>query len=46
MVVEEVKGKNVVMVGSAQAGTPETIKMCQYAESIGADGAMVVLPYY
>ncbi len=46
MVVEEVKGKNVVMAGAAQAGTPETIKMCQYAESIGADGAMVVLPYY
>jgi len=46
MVVEEVKGKNVVLAGAAQAGTPETIKMCQYAESIGADGAMVVLPYY
>jgi len=46
MVVEEVKGKNVVLAGAAHAGTPETIKMCQYAESIGADGAMVVLPYY
>ncbi len=46
MVVEEVKGKNVILAGAAQAGTPETIKMCQYAESIGADGALVVLPYY
>jgi 4-hydroxy-tetrahydrodipicolinate synthase len=46
MVVEEVKGKNVVLAGAAHAGTPETIKMCQHAESIGADGAMVVLPYY
>jgi len=46
MVVEEVKEKNVVLAGAAQAGTPETIKMCQYAESIGADGAMIVLPYY
>jgi len=46
MVVEEVKGKNVVLAGAAHAGTPETIKMCQYAESVGADGAMVVLPYY
>ena len=46
MVVEEVKGKNVVLPGAAQAGTAETIKMCQYADSIGADGAMVVAPYY
>ncbi len=46
MVVEEVKGKNVVMAGAAHAGTPETIKMCQYAQSVGADGVMVVLPYY
>ena len=46
MVVEEVNGKNVVLAGAAYAGTPETIKMCQYAESIGADGVMVVLPYY
>jgi 4-hydroxy-tetrahydrodipicolinate synthase len=46
VVVEEVKGENVVMAGAAHAGTQETIKMCQYAQSIGADGAMVVLPYY
>ena len=46
MVVEEVKGENVVLAGAAQAGTRETIKMCQYAESIGADGVQVVLPYY
>ena len=46
MVVEEVKGKNVVMPGAAQAGTRETIKMCQYAESVGADGVQVILPYY
>ncbi len=46
MVVEEVKGKNVVLAGAAQAGTRETIKMCQYAESVGADGVQVVLPYY
>ncbi len=46
MVVEEVKGKNVVLTGAAHAGTPETIKMCQYAESVGADGVQVVLPYY
>ncbi len=46
MVVEEVKGENVVMAGAGRAGTAETIKMCQYADSAGADGAMVVHPYY
>ncbi len=46
MVVEEVKGKNVVLAGAGRAGTLETIKMCQYAESVGADGAQIVLPYY
>jgi len=46
MVVEEVKGQNVVIVGAGRAATRETIKMCQYAESVGADGAMVIVPYY
>lgn len=46
MVVEEVNGRNPVIAGAGQAGTQETIKRCQYAESVGADGAMVVLPYY
>ncbi len=46
MVVEEVNGENVVLAGGAQAGTPETIKMCQYAESVGADAVQIVLPYY
>ncbi len=46
MVAEEVKGQHVVMVGAGRAGTRESIKMCQYAESVGADGAMVIVPYY
>jgi len=46
MVVEEVKGKNVILAGTGRAGTRETIKMCQYAESVGADGVQVILPYY
>jgi len=46
MVVEEVNGRNPVIAGAAQAGTQETIKRCQYAESVGADGVLVVLPYY
>jgi len=45
-VVEEAAGRVVVMAGCAHAGTRETIKACQVAESVGADGALVVLPYY
>lgn len=46
MVVEEVNGRLPVFAGTARAGTQETIKMCQYAQSVGADGVQVVLPYY
>jgi len=46
MVVEEVDGRLPVIAGTGRAGTIETIKMCRYAESAGADGVMVVLPYY
>lgn len=46
MVVEEVDGRHPVIAGAAQPGTQETIKRCQYAESVGADGVLVVLPYY
>jgi len=46
MVVEEVNGRHPVLAGAAQAGTRETVKRCQYAEAVGADGVLVVLPYY
>jgi 4-hydroxy-tetrahydrodipicolinate synthase len=46
VVVEEAKGKLRVIAGTGRAGTRETIKICQYAESVGADGVMVILPYY
>jgi dihydrodipicolinate synthase/N-acetylneuraminate lyase len=45
-VVDTVKGQNITFVGAGRAGTQETIKMAKYAESIGADGVQVVLPYY
>lgn len=35
-----------VVAGTGQAGTRETIKLTKYAEEVGADGAMVVIPYY
>ena len=46
LVVEETDGRAVVIAGAGRAGTQETIKMCQYAQSVGADGAQVILPYY
>jgi dihydrodipicolinate synthase/N-acetylneuraminate lyase len=46
MVVEEVDGQHPVIAGAAQPGTQETIKRCQYAQFVGADGVLVVLPYY
>jgi len=46
MVVEEVNGKHPVIAGAGRAAVQETIKMCQYAQSVGVDGVMVVLPYY
>jgi 4-hydroxy-tetrahydrodipicolinate synthase len=45
-VCEEVNGALPVFVHTAQCGTAETIKRTQYAQSCGADAAIVVLPYY
>ena len=44
--VDEINGKLPVYCGTAQAGTKETIALCKYAQDIGANGVMVVLPYY
>ena len=46
IVVEEVNGKHPVVVGTGRAGTRETIRITKIAQSLGADGAQVVLPYY
>ena len=45
-VVDTVDGRLPVVAGAAQAGTIESIKMAKYAEGVGADCAMIVLPYY
>jgi hypothetical protein len=34
------------MAGTACAGTRETINFCKCAESLGYDGAQIVLPFY
>lgn len=44
--VEEVNGEFPVMVGTARAGTKATLEMSKYAQDVGADGVMIVLPYY
>lgn len=46
MVVEETKGKVLAFPGCGAAASLEAVKLCQYAESIGAEGAMIVSPYY
>ena len=45
-VVDVVNGDVPVIAGTSMAGTRETLKMTKYAESVGVDCAMVVLPYY
>jgi len=45
-VVDMVGGAVPVVAGVSQAGAEKTIEMAKYAEEVGADCAMVVLPYY
>jgi len=45
-VVDAVKGRIPVVAGASHPGTRETIKMVKYVQEVGADCAMVVLPYY
>jgi len=44
--IDEVAGKVPVYAGSAACSTRETVSYCQMAEKLGADGVMVVSPYY
>jgi len=45
-VVDTVGGAVPVIAGVSQAGTEQTIRMAKYAEKVGADCAMVAVPYY
>jgi len=45
-VVEAVNGAFPVMAGTGRCGTRWTIKASQKAQSLGADGVMVVNPFY
>ncbi len=45
-VVEAVGGRLPVVAGTMEAGTKLTIQWSKYAQEVGADGVMVVPPYY
>ncbi|MEM2922456.1 MAG: dihydrodipicolinate synthase family protein, partial [Candidatus Bathyarchaeia archaeon] len=46
VVVEEAGGRVPVVPGTAHSGTKMTVEISRYAESVGADGVMIVPPYY
>lgn len=45
-VVKRVRGRIPVMAGTGSNCTSEAIRLTKFAEKIGADGALVVSPYY
>lgn len=45
-VVDIAGGKIPVIAGTMRAGAKWTVEISRYAEDVGADGVMVVLPYY
>ena len=45
-VVDEVAGRVPIIAGTGEAGTRRAVAMTQLAASLGADGALVVPPYY
>ena len=44
--IKEAKGKIPVIAGTGSNSTDEAIALTKHAESAGADGALVVTPYY
>ena len=44
--VEVVNGAHPVIAGAGRASTYETVKMCKYAQDVGADGVQIIHPYY
>jgi len=46
IVVEEVKGKVPVVAGCNHTSTQQVIELARYAEDVGANGVMIMPPYY
>jgi len=45
-VIEQVKGRVPVVVGSGTASTKHTLELCAVAKGLRADGVLIVSPYY
>lgn len=45
-VIDKVNGRTKVIAGTGSNNTKEAIEMSKYAQSVGADGILVVTPYY
>ncbi|HUW82327.1 MAG TPA: 4-hydroxy-tetrahydrodipicolinate synthase [Phycisphaerae bacterium] len=45
-VIKRVKGKVPVIAGTGSNSTAEALRLTRHAESAGADGALLVAPYY
>ena len=43
---EELDGRFPLFAGTGRSGTRRTIELSQYAQQVGADGVMVLNPYY
>lgn len=46
IVCEQANGRLKVMAGTGSNSTSEAIRLTKYAQSAGADGALIVTPYY
>jgi len=46
LVVDHVRGRMPVLAGGMAPSTKETIRWCNFAADAGADGLMIVSPYY
>jgi 4-hydroxy-tetrahydrodipicolinate synthase len=46
LVCEQARGRTRVMAGTGSNNTREAIRLTKFAKSVGADGAMMVAPYY
>ncbi len=44
--VEQVKGRVPVLAGAGSNNTMESLELIEFAKSVGADGALVITPYY